>query len=154
MLNGPQHVKISFITTRHIPFWCTFNITGIYTIAHGICTILFRFFFQLMWSVYSCDPFIHIIQGQMIAPLPGSVFCLGWKQFSHPVVYLLMEFRWHPTSSLSHELHCGSFTMATYFIFIMFQNLIPGPRLNIKTVLSTYGDFHVKDKTAFRTSYL
>ena len=31
---------------------------------------------------------------------------------------------------------------------------IAGPRLNIKTVLSTYGDFHVKDKTAVRTSYL
>ena len=30
----------------------------------------------------------------------------------------------------------------------------PGPRLNIKTVLSTYGDFHFKDKTAVRTSYL
>ena len=30
----------------------------------------------------------------------------------------------------------------------------PGPRLNIKTVLSTYGDFHVKGKTAVRTSYL
>ena len=29
-----------------------------------------------------------------------------------------------------------------------------GPRLNIKTVLSTFGDFHVKDKTAVRTSYL
>ena len=29
---------------------------------------------------------------------------------------------------------------------------ITGPRLNIKTVLSTYGDFHVKDKTAVRTS--
>ena len=27
-------------------------------------------------------------------------------------------------------------------------------RLNIKTVLFTYGDFHVKDKTAVRTSYL
>ena len=26
--------------------------------------------------------------------------------------------------------------------------MTPGPRLNIKTVLSTYGDFHVKDKTA------
>ena len=25
---------------------------------------------------------------------------------------------------------------------------------NIKTILSTYGDFHVKDKTAVRTSYL
>ena len=31
---------------------------------------------------------------------------------------------------------------------------VPGPRPNIKTVLSTYGDFHVKDKTAVRTSYL
>ena len=30
----------------------------------------------------------------------------------------------------------------------------PGPHLNTKTVLSTYGDFHVKDKTAVRTSYL
>ena len=30
----------------------------------------------------------------------------------------------------------------------------PGPRLNIKTVLFRYGDFHVKDKTAVRTSYL
>ena len=33
-------------------------------------------------------------------------------------------------------------------------NRLPGPRLSIKTVLSTYGDFHVKDKTAVRTSYL
>ena len=29
-----------------------------------------------------------------------------------------------------------------------------GPHLNIKTVLAAYGDFHVKDKTAVRTSYL
>ena len=28
-----------------------------------------------------------------------------------------------------------------------------GPVSNIKTVLSTYGDFHVEDKTAVRTSY-
>ena len=36
----------------------------------------------------------------------------------------------------------------------VFTTKPPGPRLNIKTVLSTYGDFHVKDKTAVRTSYL
>ena len=38
----------------------------------------------------------------------------------------------------------------------VYKDFIPeaGPRLNIKTVLSTYGDFHVKDKTAVRTSYL
>ena len=38
--------------------------------------------------------------------------------------------------------------------FIMPIIRYAGPRLNIKTVLSTYGDFHVKDKTAVRTSYL
>ena len=37
---------------------------------------------------------------------------------------------------------------------ITFVLMRTGPRLNIKTVLSTYGDFHVKDKTAVRTSYL
>ena len=47
------------------------------------------------------------------------------------------------------------------FMFVVSQFIIgqahvnqPGPRLNIKTVLSAYGDFHVKDKTAVRTSYL
>ena len=30
-----------------------------------------------------------------------------------------------------------------------FAENAPGPRLNIKTVLSTYCDFHVKDKTVF-----
>ena len=43
-------------------------------------------------------------------------------------------------------IEMGEFTTASH--------KISGPRLNIKTVLSTYGDFHVKDKTAVRTSYL
>ena len=38
--------------------------------------------------------------------------------------------------------------------YVLFLAWVSGPRLNIKTVLSTYGDFHVKDKTAVRTSYL
>ena len=37
---------------------------------------------------------------------------------------------------------------------VLLSHWTSGPRLNIKTVLSTYGDFHVKDKTAVRTSYL
>ena len=40
------------------------------------------------------------------------------------------------------------------FISVGQKQKLTGPRLNIKTVLSTYGDFHVKDKTADRTSYL
>ena len=39
-------------------------------------------------------------------------------------------------------------------ILSLLEDWNQGPRLNIKTVLSTYGDFHVKDKTAVRMSYL
>ena len=48
---------------------------------------------------------------------------------------------WHMTSCVD-------------LIPLQLSQYAPGPRLNIKTVLSTYGDFHVKDKTAVRTSYL
>ena len=44
--------------------------------------------------------------------------------------------------------------MYLYVKLMSSDDLAPGPRLNIKTVLYTYGDFHVKDKTAVRTSYL
>ena len=131
MLNGPQHVKISSITTRHIPFWCTFTITGIYTVAHRICTILFRIvFFCFVFSAYVISLFMWSTHPYHSGAYdcPTDRFCFFWdgNNFSHPVVYLVMELRWHQTSSFSHSLHCGSFTMDTYFIFIMFQNLIPG----------------------------
>ena len=48
-------------------------------------------------------------------------------------------------------------TSATEVLKSCVNSLAPGrsgPRLNIRTVLSTYGNFHVKDKTAVRTSYL
>ena len=54
--------------------------------------------------------------------------------------HMIKEFSWVVTMVIGH---------ASTDIFWW-----PGPRLNIKTVLSTYGDFHVKDKTAVRTSYL
>ena len=47
-----------------------------------------------------------------------------------------------------------NYLMESYFCSFNFLRSSPGPRLNIKTVLSTNGDFHVKDKTAVRTSYL
>ena len=49
------------------------------------------------------------------------------------------------------ELCASSYLIA--WVDIMFS-ASKEPCLNIKTVLSTYGDFHVKDKTAVRTSYL
>ena len=53
-------------------------------------------------------------------------------------------YNWYLSDGLCYlGLYCAALDPAT-----------PGPRLIIKTVLSTYGDFHVKDKTAVRTSYL
>ena len=53
----------------------------------------------------------------------------------------------------SDEFYC-IYAILIYFDMNKLGYRDPGPRLNIKTVLSTYGDFHVKDKTAVRTSYL
>ena len=49
-----------------------------------------------------------------------------------------------------------NFEIKVILLILMWSTdyMTSGPRLNIKTVLSTYGDFHVKDKTAVRTSYL
>ena len=65
----------------------------------------------------------------------------------------------HPFSFLDSSLRLAGgkyYQEITIPIFRLVRQTfaIPGPRLNIKTVLSTYGDFHVKDKTAVRTSYL
>ena len=60
--------------------------------------------------------------------------------------------------SISQALACKNcviFSKSYLLVFItMDVSLLweTGPRLNIKTVLSTYGNFHVKDKTAVRES--
>ena len=62
-------------------------------------------------------------------------------------------------STLAQIIACCLMTPSHYLnqcwlIISKVQWQSPGPRLNIKTVLSTYDDFHDKDKTAVRTSYL
>ena len=52
------------------------------------------------------------------------------------------------------RVHCYCTEGVMSWLHFFASHSIPGPRLNIKTVLSTYDDFHVKDKTAVRTSYL
>ena len=65
----------------------------------------------------------------------------------------------HPIDAYM-SLAPGGYELMLYFVSVWLPcefQVDPqssGPRLNIKTVLSTYGDFHVKDKTAVRTSYL
>ena len=80
----------------------------------------------------------------------GEITLVGYKQ----CVCIGVAFAYLEKISISMTflriLHNGRFK----FELIYFCCLHPGPCLNIKTVLSTYGDFHVKDKMAVRTSYL
>ena len=62
----------------------------------------------------------------------------------------------HPFVTQAAEGNTGliSYPIAPGYLSLKAQSSpSAGPRLNIKTVLSTYGEFHVKDKTAVRTSY-
>ena len=60
-----------------------------------------------------------------------------------------------PRVQIFQKTSAGCSPTIDYFQLHSIPNIwTSGPRLNIKTVLSTYGDFHVKDKTAVRTSYL
>ena len=66
----------------------------------------------------------------------------------------LFPAKWNYSPMLIFKRRCS---LTTVVIMAWKGNYIPGkagPRLNVKTVLFTYGDFHVKDKTAIRTSYL
>ena len=78
-------------------------------------------------------------------------FCYKMVHYGIFVKYIVGFVRWIHCSGVDTILRLGgTYTQKTNCFII-------GPgnnRLNIKTVLSTYGDFHVKDKTAVRTSYL
>ena len=74
------------------------------------------------------------------ALLSGFCWTVGRQGCRRDCVYSI-----NPSS-----IHMVMFCDQPYIVIV----ISPGPRLNIKTVLSMYGDFHVKDKTAVRTSYL
>ena len=68
---------------------------------------------------------------------------MEFSQFSAMIWYKL--FKVHPTKKKIMQILQ---IQPTSWQLRSRQHKEPGPRLNIKTVLSTYGDFHVKDKTA------
>ena len=77
-------------------------------------------------------------------------------QLSHPCMHWQNSYdgQSERTAYLKMYLHIWRCTPFCCALFCCVISSASGPRLNIKTVLSTYGDFHVKDKTAVRTSYL
>ena len=95
---------------------------------------------------------------RLIIPVPIKFWVVAqywWYSTIVPVQYDKPNF-WR-NSLLSPPVYCGDSGVSPVcrlIIPVLRVTSRAGPRLNIKTVLSTYGDFHVKDKTAVRTSYL
>ena len=89
-------------------------------------------------------------------------FIINWTQRNDNVsntVFRQNQMPFKMSSTISNHVCSGLDGLWSYHLSCVchketYKTMSPGPRLNIKTILSTYGDFHVKDKTAVRTSYL
>ena len=111
----------------------------LYTIRALLCFVMFSYLSILFLKVSSLSVVSTTIVKQCWGPSMNK-FHASWKKRHIAITKNITK---HNTEHLN-------FTTALHLV------LSPdtGPRLNIKTVLSTYGDFHVKDETAVRTSYL
>ena len=104
---------------------------------------------------------VKLILSKTIA-FEGEVWGVLWKFLDWPMAYETLLFSDIAICNIYMNMyiyrqHCMMISIrinidTNQAVHISIKE--PGPRLNIKTVLSTYGDFHVKDKMAPRTSYL
>ena len=112
---------------------------------------------------------LYFQKGHKICEILDNAMCSGsilmyvlilWLWIVLVLLYRVQGHAWSHTlyGIVMYELLKFEKHYFIYHLFLLisfsFHQKKPGPRLNIKTVLSTYGDFHVKDKTAVRTSYL
>ena len=91
---------------------------------------------------------IELIMGACVEQSSPSWVCIPQKSLA------IARDSWNTNSLGWIPFHMGAHDHDDWFIIACIWLQQAGPRLNIKTVLSTYGDFHVRDKTAVRTSYL
>ena len=99
--------------------------------------------------------FIHQCGKSWCDTMRRTFMTLSWHENAiHMSGPLWSEAIDYPWILLTKNHQCRSYVFSVLLSSTSCWINRPGPRLNIKTVLSTYGDFHVKDKTAVRTSYL
>ena len=115
-------------------------------------------FQSLTFLILSCQIFAtaistHVIRVFFSCTYP--IYLQKWKIQRYCVIHIWITSAFDGAQCLTKKNQCNiSIVRPIYVSAIVADVMAPGPRLNIKTVLSTYGDFHVKDKTAVRTSYL
>ena len=130
-------LNVRFTTVQYIP-------RNMHTVFALLCFVV-----VIHWLIFPYPSgLLHWHCGNLtIAPVPAKQPWWIWINTS-------CEFIMNDcitTTKQSTTKPCAYFLGYTVPPFSTTDSHTPGPRLNIKTVLSTYGDFHVKDKTA---SYL
>ena len=132
---------------------------------------IFILFVQSQRSIYTSSNIMNLLQIDLPSPSTDHGFCVLLLLYFVSihlifVVWLLYHTdNWTGMESVKARWSFPRYCMASYQMTLQhcnsFSSLelsgtvwVAGPRLNIKTVLSAYGVFHVKDKTAVRTSYL
>ena len=125
--------------------------------AHCISIIVYlahSTLFQLTWHWWKC--YCNELGAHKFYFCPH---CQSWffNMFLSLMIWMACTAFWGPFLCTTLAITVFSLSLSLYLWDSPQSNFTvstPGPRVNIKTVLSTYGDFHVKDKTAVRTSYL
>ena len=143
---------IQLIWTRPVNYWiCAMGNDSALSVKTLVDAVL------LEWIVYIyCEFQISFRSGSHIVTVWWSMSVCDNDNCSEMAVGLWTRFR----CLLFLNYTILNFILKIYSCFSLHMRTITligqvsGPRLNIKTVFSTYGDFHVKDKTAVRTSYL
>ena len=119
-------------------------------------------FLVAAWNIVSQDTQLNVtgfLSGNTMLSLPASMREWGVLKKDPPPI------TWRSTAQLPSRdaIMTNKYNKRQLWQVMPSFDFVPkaelesrdaGPRLNIKTVLSTYGDFHVKDKTAVRMSYL
>ena len=137
-LQGPN-LKSNFQWNADLTLRWNFHHWGYVCVKH--CSKVIRDHFVYVpsqWETLLCNVVSHWLGAYTKWSLVIEIICISVKcAWNKPVKEEFMTISWATPMLMKH-----------------FSCWCPGPRLNIKTVLSTYGNFHVKDKTAVRTSYL
>ena len=122
-----------------------------------------KFYYTLLW--YAHDGWcLGVVWSTWLSYVDKHDDIIKWKHYLHywpfvwgihqshqyiPTIHMTIKNIYSYSACISPSLTWLNYIQQTTPQYNCFWfSLLSGPHLNIKTVLSTYGDFHVKDKTA------
>ena len=140
-----------FCLMSHLPFY---NRQNIIILSHFHIGKIDGMYLCRVWHVLAdCLTFdvklwcFQLIKMCMLCDLIYNMTAIIWRNF-----FNMFDFKMKISNKRTKRSN-WKIKMPSY-LFIVEIRWLSGPRLNIKTVFPRYGDYHVKNKTVVRPSYL